>query len=315
MRGARPQRALERHVAQRVEAQAGETLLAAVSGGADSVALAGLLAVHASRAGATLVLAHVNHQTRARAGQDEAVVFSAGASLGARVVSRLLPEGTCDEARLRAERYAALGDFARAVGARRVFTAHHAQDQTETVLLALFRGAGPQALRGMPARRALDGDLCLERPLLRVDREVLTAYCASLRLPFAFDASNLDVRYRRNVLRSALAGLRESFPHLDEAVARCAEIASDEAEPTKRAYLRAFVRDCLREQTSCGSALRDVSFERVDAVARALESGRSGRHFLKPGVYVENYCVSPEVQARQRDPKFRIVQQNVSAGR
>jgi tRNA(Ile)-lysidine synthase len=287
MRGARPERALERHVAQRVEAQPEETLLAAVSGGADSVALAGLLAVHARRVGATLVLAHVNHRTRLHSGQDEAVVFSAGASLGARVVSRLLPEGSCDEARLRTERYAALSDFARAVGARRVFTAHHAQDQTETVLLALFRGSGPQALRGMLARRALDGDVFLERPLLRVNREELTAYCASLRLPFVFDASNLDARYRRNVLRAALTGLRESFPHLDEAVARCAEIASDEAEQTKRARLRAFVRDRLREQTPRGDALQDVSFERLDAVARALESGRKGCHFLKPGVHVE----------------------------
>ena len=249
--------------------------------------MAGLLAAHASSAGATLVLAHVNHRTRPRSGQDEAVVFSAGAALGARVVSRLLPEGSCDEARLRTERYAALSGFARAVGARRVFTAHHAQDQTETVLLALFRGAGPQALTGMPARRMFDGDLCLERPLLRVNREDLTAYCGSLRLPFAFDASNLDARYRRNVLRSELAGLRESFPHLDEAVARCAEIASDEAEQTERARLRAFVRDRLLERLPRESALRDVSFERLDAAARALENGRGGRHFLKPGVYME----------------------------
>jgi tRNA(Ile)-lysidine synthase len=287
MRGAHPERALEGHVAERVNARAGEMLLAAVSGGADSVAMAALLSAHAARTDATLILAHVNHQTRSSSEQDEAVVLSAGAALRARVVTRLLPEGSRDEARLREERYAALSAMAREVGARRVFTAHHARDQTETVLLALFRGAGPEALRGMQAQRALDGDLTLERPLLRVSREELTAYCALLHLPVVFDASNLDERYKRNALRSALAELRESFPHLDEAVARCAEIASDEAEQTKRARLRAFVRERLREELPPGSALRDVSFNRLDAVARALEGGRAGRHFLKPGVHAE----------------------------
>jgi tRNA(Ile)-lysidine synthase len=287
MRGAHPERALERHVAECVKALPGETLLAAASGGADSVALAALLSAHAAEVGATVVLAHVNHRTRSSSEQDEAVVLSVGTALRARVAVRSLPQGTSDEARLREGRYAALSEIAREVGARRVFAAHHAQDQTETVLLALFRGAGPEALRGMPARRKLEEDLVLERPLLRVRREELTAYCAGRRLPFVFDASNLDRRYRRNVLRRALADLRESFPRLDEAVARCAEIASDEAEQTKRAKLRAFVRERLSEALPPGKALRDVPFERLDAVARALEAGRSGRHFLKPGVHAE----------------------------
>lgn len=285
MRGAHPERALEQHVAERVNARAGETLLAAVSGGADSVALAALLSAHAAQAGASVVLAHVNHRVRASCAQDEALVLSVGATLRARVLTRLLPEGSADEARLREERYAALSAMAREVGARRVFTAHHAQDQTETVLSSLFRGAGPQALRGMPARRALDGDLTLERPLLRAGREELTAYCARKHLPVVFDASNLDERYRRNALRAALATLRESFPHLDEAVARCAQIASDEAEETTRARLRTFVRERLREELPRGNGLRDISFTRLDAVAQALEAGRSGRHFLKPGVH------------------------------
>jgi tRNA(Ile)-lysidine synthase len=287
MRGAHPERALERDVARRVAAEAGETLVAAVSGGIDSTALAGLLAAHAAQAGARLILAHVNHRTRADAFQDEAVVLALGAALGIRVTACSLPEGPADEARLREERYAALRAMAGNLGARRVFTAHNAEDQTETVLLALFRGTGPDALRGMPARRSLGEDCSLERPLLRVPRKELAAYCTRLHLPVVVDASNRDERYRRNALRSALAGLRPSFPHLDEAVARCAEIAAQEAAQTPRAVLRSHLRERLRAEARGGDALLNISFERWDAAAAALEAGRRGRHFLKAGLHVK----------------------------
>jgi tRNA(Ile)-lysidine synthase len=286
MRGAHPERALERHVAQRVAARAGETLVAAVSGGADSVALAALLAIHAQKAGARLLLAHVNHHTRSTCAQDEAVTLAVGTALGVRVTTHSLRQGSFGEARLREGRYAALRALAHAAGARRIFTAHHAEDQTETVLLSLFRGAGSDALRGMPARRALDAELALERPLLRVSRKELTAYCGRLHLPVAFDASNLDMRYRRNALRIALGELRVSFPRLDEAVARCAEIVAEEAAQSKRALLRSGLRSCLREAAG-EEMLQNITFERLDAVACALEYGRRGRHFLRAGLHVE----------------------------
>ena len=278
MRGNRPFAALERHVAERVAARPGETLLAAVSGGADSVALAALLRANRCR----LVLAHVNHQVRTVSGQDEALVLSVGASLGVRVLVRSLPVGSADEARLREERYAMLAEMAEEAGARRVFTAHHAQDQSETVLLALFRGAGPEALRGIPATRPLRPGISLERPLLRVSRNDLVAYCRHQHLPLLFDGSNLDQRYRRNAVRRALEDLRESFPHLDESIARCAQIASENADQTERSRLR----ERLREELAGMGALRNVTFERLDAVADAIEGERPGRHFLQPGLHV-----------------------------
>ena len=281
MRGARPFAALEADLAARVAMAAGETLVVATSGGPDSVALAALLAPVARECGGSLVLAHVNADLRANAWQDEAVTLSLGASLGARVVAVSLPKGSADEARLRDERYAALDVIARDANASRIVTAHHAGDQTETVLLALLRGAGPNGLTGMAPQRALASGTLVLRPLLGCEPETLRAYAAAHHLPYAVDPSNGDLAYRRNAVRAALETLRPSFPHLDAAVARCAAILREERDRMPRAEQRARLREAIVEAT--GDA-RDLSFERLDAAARALERGTPGRHFLRRGV-------------------------------
>jgi tRNA(Ile)-lysidine synthase len=281
VRGARPLAALEAAFAENVSARSGEVLLAAVSGGSDSVALGALLARSAGAAGATVVFAHVNHALRASAWQDEAVVLALGAACGVRVVAVSLPPGPVDEARLRDERYAALARLARAVGAERIFTGHHAADQTETVLLALFRGAGPAGLAGMHPVRELEPGLELVRPLLDVEPAALRAYCAALHLPVAIDPTNAGIEYRRNALRATLDSLRDEFPHLDAAVARCARILREERAGTAAARIRERLR---AELVSLEGDARDVTFERLDSVARAVERGGRGRHFLRRGV-------------------------------
>ena len=281
MRGARPQAALEADFAATVSARAGEVLVAAVSGGADSAALSALLAQTAERAGATAVFAHVNHGVRRGAWQDEAVVLALGAALGVRVVTAALDAGSADEARLRGERYAKLTQIATAVGAARVFTAHHAEDQTETVLLALFRGAGPDGLCGMPLRRQLAPGLELVRPLLEVLPQALRSYCHARHLPFAIDPTNVELAYRRNAVRAALAPLRADFPHLDAAVARCATILREERAGDPAALVRRQLRE---ELTAIDGDARELTFERLDAAARAVLRGARGRHFLRRGI-------------------------------
>ena len=281
MRGARPFAALERAVARHVAPEAGETLVAAVSGGPDSVALGALLVRAAVGAGATVVLAHVDHGIRRGALQDEAVTLALGATLGARVRTAALPPGPRDEARLRDGRYAALARLARAAGARRIFTGHHARDQAETVLLALLRGTGPDGLCGMAPVRVFE-DLELHRPLLAVEPADLRAYCAAEHLAYALDPTNADPAYRRNAVRDALAGLRPQFPHLDAAIARCAAILREERAATPRAR----IRTDLRAAVAARAGLRDVPFERLDAVADAIERAAPGRHFLRRGVEV-----------------------------
>jgi tRNA(Ile)-lysidine synthase len=198
--------------------------------------------------------------------------------LGVRVAT--IAPGGSDEAALREARYDALAAVARAERAAAVVTAHTAEDQAETVLLALFRGTGLDGLAGMPPRRELAPGIALVRPLLRVARERLHAELHASALPYARDPSNADPRYRRNALRTALAGLRSEFPHLDAAVARCAEIVRDEREALPRAALR----DRVRERLATEGGLRDVSFERVEAVLRAVESGGPARVHVKEGV-------------------------------
>ena len=283
VRGTHPERALETFVERQAKLCAGETIVAATSGGPDSGALAALLAHAASRAGASLLLAHVNHALRPSAWQDEAVVLALGAALRLRVVAVSLEPGPPSEARLRDERYAALAKVACDNGASRIFTAHHARDQTETVLLALFRGTGPDGLCGIPFERELSGGTRVVRPLLGVEPEELAAYLAAHHLPLALDPTNVEGAFRRNAVRAALAGLRPVFPRLDAAVARCATILAEERTNAGRAELRLRLRD---ELAAALGDTRDVGFERLDAAASAIERGAAGRHFLRRGVEV-----------------------------
>jgi tRNA(Ile)-lysidine synthase len=224
VRGARPERALDAVVRHAVRFGAGARVLVACSGGPDSVALAAVLDRLAREDGFEIALAHVNHGVRSSADQDECVVLSAGARLERPVRIARLRAQRDDEATLRDARYAALAALAADAGAAAVATAHTAEDQTETVLLALFRGTGLNGLAGMPVRRPLANGVDLVRPLLRVTHAELATELRRSALPYALDPTNDELRYRRNALRVPLAALRAEFPHLDRAVARCAEI-------------------------------------------------------------------------------------------
>ena len=282
MRGVRPLAAIERHLAEQRIAPDGATLLLACSGGPDSVALAGLVARIAPRHRWRVVLAHVNHHVRSSSWQDECIVLAAGARLGVpvRVAALEPPESTGGrgEASLRARRYDALAAIAAGEGASVVVTAHTAEDQTESVLLALFRGTGLRGLSGIPPRRRLAPGVELVRPLLEVARRELHAELAANVLPYVRDPTNADVAYRRNAVRAALGGLREQFPRLDEAVARCAAIVAGELDDAPRSAARRRLRAVLEEEVG----LTDVPFERIEAALRA----RRGRIFVKHDVEI-----------------------------
>jgi len=258
---------------------AGSTVLVATSGGPDSVVLAAALDRIGRADGFAVVLGHVNHGTRPSAWQDECVVLALGARLDRPVRIAAVSTGA-DEAALRTARYDALAGLAAACGASAVATAHSAEDQTETVLLALFRGTGLDGLAGMSPRRPLVAGIDLVRPLLRITRAELRAELERLALPYAIDPTNADRRYRRNALRERLADLRADFPDLDAAVARCAEIVRAERSGEERAGARDDLRRRLRER----DLLRDIPFERIEA---ALDAPKEARVFLKPGVTFE----------------------------
>ncbi|MGA8535477.1 MAG: tRNA lysidine(34) synthetase TilS [Candidatus Tumulicola sp.] len=283
MRGTHQERDIERTIRDDGAIRRGDRVLIACSGGPDSVALVAALCDLAKPMRLELRLAHVNHGVRPSAGQDECIVASVAARyrLGLDSVRLALPGR--DEASLREARYSALAACARRAGSTTVATAHHAEDQSETVLLALFRGTGPQGLAGMRARRPLVEGIDLARPLLRISAAALRDSCHVRALPYAVDPTNADPGLRRNAVRGALDALRPFFPGLDEAVARAATLVGDESQSPQRAALRRRVRACLAGQEE----LRDIEFTHVEAAVRALESGGSGSFWMKPGVRLE----------------------------
>jgi tRNA(Ile)-lysidine synthase len=295
MRGARPGRTLELALARTNALKDGESVVVACSGGPDSVALAAALAAVASKRGWQLALAHVNHGLRASASQDEAVVLHVGAALGLQVRVVALEGAARGEAALRKARYAAFARVARELGANAVATAHTAEDQTETVLMALFRGTGTGGLAGIPNRRPMCVGVDLCRPLLRWDHAALRRYCQQNGVPYALDPTNADLRYRRNAVRTALGALRFSFPALDRAVARAAQTVADELAGESRALSRRRVREALR----ASGALVDVDFEHVESAVRALERGRSGEFHMRPKVALRIRQGSLSVEKRR----------------
>lgn len=280
MRGAKPEASIEQTIERDGVIRRGERVVVACSGGADSVALAYALAAVRKPMELELTLAYVNHGTRTSAWQDECVVLRVGATFGLPVRIAALDLAERDEAALRDARYDALATIARAQGASVVATAHHREDQSETVLLALLRGAGPEGLRGMAPRRLLEEGIELVRPLLRIGASELRYACHVHALPYAVDPTNADRGLRRNALRAALDSLRPLFPGLDTAVARTAELLTAESAGTQRADLRREVRAVLAAQES----LRDIDFEHVEAAVRTIERGGSGRFHMKKGV-------------------------------
>jgi tRNA(Ile)-lysidine synthase len=283
MRGAKPLRSIEQAVKREGAVRAGEHVLIACSGGSDSVALAAILATLSKSLRLRLTIAHVNHGVRASAWQDEAVVMRVAAALGLPFKVAALQLSRGGEAEMREARYDALVRIAREAGCGVVATGHNASDQTETVLLALFRGAGADGLSGMPPRRPLAEDIDLVRPLLRLERSDLRSYVAHVGLPYAIDPTNADRTLRRNAVRVALAALRPLFPGLDAAVARAAEVVGAEFRTTPAAAARRQVREALREHEALGG----VDFEHIEAAVRALQQGGSGRFFMAPGVEIE----------------------------
>ena len=283
MRGKNPTAALDAEILRQNLFVANTTVLVACSGGPDSVALASIIARLSKPLGLTCILAHVNHGTRDSARVDENVVVEVGKRLGLKVRIGRLEPGTNDEERLRNGRYALLARIAHEERASMVLTAHMAEDQTETVLLALFRGTGLDGLAGMPVVRELESGVSLVRPLLRITKKELHQEIEVSGLPTAHDPSNDETHYRRNALRARLEGLREDFPGLDSSVSRCSEIVRDEKEKPERAILREAIREYVRETVN----LRDVSFERIEALTKAVEKNRPAKIHVKKDVEAE----------------------------
>jgi tRNA(Ile)-lysidine synthase len=189
-----------------------KVFLIAVSGGPDSTALLLMAAEWAKRRGKTRIeAATVDHGLRPESANEAKAVAALCARLG--LGHRILqwkgvkPTSRLQE-RAREARYRLLVDRAKAIGADVVMTAHHADDQAETVLFRLLRGSGVAGLRGMDSITERDG-MTIARPLIALKKRDLIAFANARGAPFIDDPSNVDPRFARTRLRSLLARLDE----------------------------------------------------------------------------------------------------------
>lgn len=228
--------ALQRHLETALAALVPGPLCVGYSGGLDSLALLHALASLPAARARGLSAIHVDHglQVESADWAQHCQLTAAGLQLPLRIVRVAVRRADGDglEASARRARLAAFRQHLPA-GATLVL-AHHADDQTETVLLKLLRGAGPEGLRGMRALRRL-GEHLLWRPLLPLPRAALQAYAQAQSLQWIDDPSNADTRHARNFLRHAvLPSLRARWPRLDTAVGHSARWMNAAAEQLQR---------------------------------------------------------------------------------
>lgn len=232
----------------------GSSVIAAVSGGGDSVALLHLLARWAPRRSVRLAVAHLDHGMRPGSAADRRFVERTAAELSLPVVSDRRPVGrerkkeeSPEEAARRVRRSFLLAEL-RKRRADLIATGHTLDDQAETVLMRLLRGAGPSSLAGMSER----GPGPFVRPLLGLTREELRGWLERRSVPFREDPTNRDLRYDRNRLRRLVLPL-------------LAETVNPQAA---RHLVRA--AEWLREDAAL---LDDIARSKLEALARPTGPG------------------------------------------
>jgi tRNA(Ile)-lysidine synthase len=265
----------------------GTAVSCAVSGGADSLALL----VLAASAGCVTTAIHVDHGLRSDSAAEADTVAEAAARFGARFrsVRVAVPPGPNLEARARAARYGVLPPD--------VLTGHTADDQAETVLLNLLRGAGTAGLAGMRRER---------RPLLDLRRTETTALCAELGLTPVDDPMNASLAWRRNRVRHQLLPMLDRIAERDvvPVLARQADLLRDDADlldalaaaidvTDARALAAApppLARRAVRRWLTVDHPPDAATVERVLAVARgasrACDAGR-GRRVERHGMRLQ----------------------------
>lgn len=224
---------LHRCLQQRSLLPVGATLLVAVSGGQDSVALLRLLLDLQPHWHWQLQVGHCDHRWRLDSADNAAFVTGLCQDWGIPCQVLTAPPLAPSEALARQWRYGALGAWAQTQGCTYLVTGHTASDRAETLLYNLIRGSSSDGLQALGWQRPLGGDLPnlqLVRPLLELTRKDITNFCERLHLPYWNDSTNQDLHYARNRLRlEVLPYLQAHFnARVERTLAQTAEIISAE---------------------------------------------------------------------------------------
>jgi tRNA(Ile)-lysidine synthase len=268
-------------------------VLAAVSGGVDSTVLLFALARlrDAGRLPGPLHVGHVDHGVRMDSRQTAQHVVDLCERLDVPVVVRRLqlPAGRPSEDLLRTARYEALQHIARQLSAGMIVTAHHADDNLETVLFRMMRGTGPRGLAGIPECRWIgrgDGAVLLVRPLLRSRRSTLEAVLEQLGEHAHEDSTNQDPGYARNRLRL------ETIPALRRSLGLGLDVALMTVASTARAANEILEAQGLRILTQ---RARHKTAWRVELDLRELDDASTA--FVAEALRQAHVCLHPHGDA------------------
>lgn len=269
-------------------------LLVAVSGGGDSVALLHLIHRFAYRRQIELTVAHLDHALRRGSAVDARFVGRLASSLelpliaARRDVAASRRRDESPEEAARRIRRAFLLEAAKDAGAVAIATGHTQDDQAETILMRLARGAGPTALLAMTP----SGPGPFVKPLLGIERGALRTWLAKKRLPFRDDPSNVSLAFDRNRVRRlvvptlAQAVNPAAARHLVEAAARLREDA---------AYLDALARECFEAIARGRAGVLVVKAAALGALPRAVATRVAHRALVAAG------CDPRRISSRQVD--------------
>lgn len=228
-----------------------EIILIGVSGGTDSLALAHILADLSPKLQIQIHVATLNHGLRPEAEQETQFVEQFAQTLNmpctigrADVLALQIAEKLTTEEAARKARYQFFADVAQKIGANTIVTAHHQDDQAETILFHLIRGAGGDGAMGMSMVTTLPyhPELKLVRPLLTTSRRELEDYCHENGLNPVYDPSNDNILITRNAIRhQILPILAHLNPQISSALTRFADIYANDQEALNSAFAQAIL--------------------------------------------------------------------------
>ena len=255
-----------------LERWAGFNVLVAVSGGADSVALLRALdEIKKERcpdSSGLLIVAHFNHRLRGdESDADAEFVKQLAAELQLEFHSQSADtsDSIKSENTLRDQRYDFLVRVARETNCRYIVTAHHRDDQVETVLFRMFRSTGVGGLGGIPTARVVDESLTVMRPMLNVSKAEIESALKLWDQPWRHDTSNFESQYTRNFIRNeVLPKIRERFDSVDESVARLSKQAAEQQE-----FIRDRASDLFDAVSLDGTGIK-IDCVKLDGQSRVL---------------------------------------------
>ena len=262
---------------RQVRARSARRIVLACSGGRDSMVLAHVAVHHLKEFSAPVFLLHVHHglDEQAQLRADHCVQFAQSHSLPHQVVPvAALDHSLGPEAAARQARYQVWREFMRAGDL--LWTAHHLNDQAETVLLQLLRGSGVEGLAAMPAVRDFFAGSHIGRPFLAVPASWIAAYARRHKVTFMHDPANDELAYGRNYLRRQVMPLIERrWPAWAGAIARSARHQA-EAAALLHAVAEGLSHDCLSNDGSlCLAACRRLRPPQQRLLIRHWLKGRA----------------------------------------